>query len=763
MKIRFSKFFIGIGFLSLLLTGCQTQFSSKDVVGYHIDENGHLIIEYNDGSTKDMGEYHGPDGNNNYIVNFLNYDSSVLYTTSVARGGTAVYQGETPTRPKSDNYIYTFNGWSESLENVVGNLTVVAQYEMKDRYYTVTFNNWDGTLLTTQKVEYGSSAYYYGTPTRQSTNTTNYTFTGWDVDITNVKSNITATAQFTESTRYYTVTFKNYDGTSLGTEQVEYDGTVIYTKPNPTRAPDVQYASYTFTGWDKSLDHITENCVRTATYEHGPLQQYIVQFVDGDNATILQELTVDYGSSVSYSGIKTPTKTATAQYNYTFNGTWSTAVGSLSFVNTNMVAKPNFSSTLNKYTVTFKDSEGNILDTDTVDYGSSATYSGAEPTKESDDPNKYYAFSGWDISLDNITWDTTATAQFVQHTKFKKIAIGNGHYLAIGTDGYLYSWGSNGSGQCGDGTKTNISSPKKIETLGNNVTDIFAGANHSAAIVGNLASGGKYYMWGSSNYGQCANNSYDTSYMVPTEVVAPSSKWSGKFALGSQHTLGLTSTSSTSSQLFGWGYASDGGLGSSITWVTNPTSYGSYSSTIANDFEVYASNALSAIKAGTKLYMSGSNGSGQCGDGTTTKVKEWKEVNVPNGISSAALGKSCSAAINTNNELYVWGNNSNGQFGNGSTSNLYIPTKVELSFDLSSIKFINTMMIAKSTSGDYYYAGQDSASAFSSNGYSSQTTFKKVIDGSKNIVQIEGNSSTTFGITSDYKLVKISKSEFIYF
>ena len=87
MKKTLKNLFIGFGFLSLLLTGCQAGSNGKEVTGYHIDENGHLIIEYDDGSTKDMGEYHDADGNHNYTVKFLNYDSSVLFTTSVARGG----------------------------------------------------------------------------------------------------------------------------------------------------------------------------------------------------------------------------------------------------------------------------------------------------------------------------------------------------------------------------------------------------------------------------------------------------------------------------------------------------------------------------------------------------------------------------------------------------------------------------------------------------------------------------------------------------
>ena len=764
MKKTLKSIFIGVGFLSLLLTGCQSASNNREVVGYHVDENGHLIIEYNDGSTKDMGEYHDADGNHNYTVKFLNYDSSVLFTTSVARGGTAVYQGETPTRPKSDNYIYNFNGWSESLENVVGNMDVVAQYDMVDRYYTVTFNNYDGTLLTTQRVEYGASAYYYGTPTRPSSNTTNYTFNGWDVDLTNIKSNITATAQYTESTRYYTVTFKNWDGSNLGTEQVEYDGTVVYTKSEPYKAPDIQYASYTWTGWDQSLEHITENCTRTATFEHGPLQKYIVQFVDGDGFTILQESEVDYGSSITYTGTTTPTKKKTQQYSYTFDGTWTTAVGTLSFVDTNMVAKPNFTSSVNKYTVTFKDSEGNILDTDTVDYGSPASYSGVEPTKESEDENKYYSFKGWDISLSSITSDVVATAQFDLHIKFKKIVAGYAHYLAIGTDGYLYAWGSNGYGQLGDGTQTSSNSPKKIESLGNNVTDIFAGDYHSAAVTGNTRNGGKFYMWGNSDYGQCANSTYNTCVMVPTEVkpVTSSDVWYGEFGLGGNHTIAVSGPENNSARpIYGWGHGTNGQIGNNLTWKTTPTWLETPQRSNLAAYDVQCAGDNTAILIGTVLYTMGANDYGQIGNGNTTKVKQLTKITNPSGFSSYSLSSNYIGAIEENtNNLYMWGLNANGQFGNGTTSTCYVPTKIELDFGVDYVKCASGFTIVKSISNEYYVAGKNLNKSFGGNA-TSFSSFTRILENETGLLQIEASNSLVLTLDSNYRLSKLVNGELV--
>ena len=70
---------------------------------------------------------------------------------------------------------------------------------------------------------------------------------------------VTPTPTPTAAPNTYTVTFKDWDGTVLKTQQVSYGG---YATPpaNPTRP------GYTFTGWDRSYSYITANTVITALY-----------------------------------------------------------------------------------------------------------------------------------------------------------------------------------------------------------------------------------------------------------------------------------------------------------------------------------------------------------------------------------------------------------------------------------------------------------------------------------------------------------------
>ena len=157
-----------------------------------------------------------------------------------------------------DTYSVTspnVQGHSPSRQIVSGtmgatNMSVDVVYSANT--YTVTFKDWNGTVLKTQQVQYGGAATAPANPTR-----TGYTFTGWDKAFTNVTANLVVTAQYSINT--YTVTFKDWNGTVLKTQQVQYGGAA--TAPaNPTRT------GYTFTGWDQAFTNVTANLVVTAQY-----------------------------------------------------------------------------------------------------------------------------------------------------------------------------------------------------------------------------------------------------------------------------------------------------------------------------------------------------------------------------------------------------------------------------------------------------------------------------------------------------------------
>ena len=184
--------------------------------------------------------------------------SSAYFTTSKNTNGTIKLFGETTT----GTAYYTTD-------------PVVAQ----PTYYTVTFKDWDGTVLKTEEVLEGAAATAPADPTR-----TGYTFTGWDVDFTNVQSDLVVTAQYTINT--YTVTFKDWDGTVLKTETVNY-GASATAPADPTRE------GYTFTGWDVAFNNVTSDLIVTAQYtENAPQPAGLLGDVDCDGVLSMADISL---------------------------------------------------------------------------------------------------------------------------------------------------------------------------------------------------------------------------------------------------------------------------------------------------------------------------------------------------------------------------------------------------------------------------------------------------------------------------------------
>jgi hypothetical protein len=105
-------------------------------------------------------------------------------------------------------------------------------YKKSSKRYAVIFKDGDGNVLETKTVLQGDDAVYTGaTPTKTSTAQYHYTFTGWDRTLTNITSNITATAQFKSELRYYTINFINSDTLEvISSQSVAYGS--MPTKPD---------------------------------------------------------------------------------------------------------------------------------------------------------------------------------------------------------------------------------------------------------------------------------------------------------------------------------------------------------------------------------------------------------------------------------------------------------------------------------------------------------------------------------------------------
>ena len=265
---------------------------------------------------------------NQYTVTFKNEDGTVLQTGKWDYNDTPTYSGNTPTKAATDQYTYTFAGWTPTIAKVTGNATYTATFTSTDNQYTVTFKNEGGTVLQTGKWNYNATPTYSGeTPTKAATAQYTFTFAGWTPTIAKVTGNATYTATFTNTVNQYTVTFKNEDGTVLQSGKWDYNDTPIYSGDTPVKAATAQY-TYTFTGWAPAVAKVTGNATYTATFTSA-VNQYVVYF-DASNGTCnTSNKTVTFGES--YGTLPVPTREG-----FTFVG-WFTAANGGVLVNADTV------------------------------------------------------------------------------------------------------------------------------------------------------------------------------------------------------------------------------------------------------------------------------------------------------------------------------------------------------------------------------------------------------------------------------------------
>jgi len=204
---------------------------------------------------------------NKYKVTWKDYDGSELEVDQeVEYGATPAFNGATPERDMDAQYTYTFDGWNEEIQPVTGNASYTAKYSKVVNKYTVTWKNYDGTVLETdENVEYGTLPSYDGEdPKRAKTAETTYNWNLWDKEVVAVTGDVTYTAHFDTSKTKYSVKFLNWDDSEIKVvKNVDYDTPVgeVFDGEAPTR--DDTYVNYDFDSWEE-LERDEVNYIRTA-------------------------------------------------------------------------------------------------------------------------------------------------------------------------------------------------------------------------------------------------------------------------------------------------------------------------------------------------------------------------------------------------------------------------------------------------------------------------------------------------------------------
>lgn len=135
-----------------------------------------------------------------------------------------------------------FAKWDKDFSKVTEDIEVSAVYELNE--YTVTFKNGE-TTLKTEMVKHGFAATapnVYDTATKK--------FVGWDKSFDNVTSDIIVNAKF--ETKKFTLTFINFDGTSVYMEEVEYGASIDSHFETADSAATYDATILDYDGWYKA-------------------------------------------------------------------------------------------------------------------------------------------------------------------------------------------------------------------------------------------------------------------------------------------------------------------------------------------------------------------------------------------------------------------------------------------------------------------------------------------------------------------------------
>ncbi|MET3176385.1 UNVERIFIED_ORG: alpha-tubulin suppressor-like RCC1 family protein [Arthrobacter sp. UYCu721] len=259
--------------------------------------------------------------------------------------------------------------------------------------------------------------------------------------------------------------------------------------------------------------------------------------------------------------------------------------------------------------------------------------------------------------------DSNVPVQVSGLTGVKEIASDGGSTYALLNDGTVRAWGGNRSGQLGIGTTVDSRVPVQVTGL----TGVKTVAAYGGVSAYALLTDGSVRAWGSNSSGQLGNGT-TTDSNVPVQVSGLSTVKSLSINLGSVAAL-LTDGSVRTWGNNGYGQLGDGTTSNSSIPV-QVDGLGGVSGLYSSYFSSYAILADGSVRAW------GYNNSGQLGNGTTTNSSVPVQVATLTGVKGLGFNIGSAYVVLQDGSVRAWGSNYAGQLANGTTTDSSFPVVI---------------------------------------------------------------------------------------
>jgi alpha-tubulin suppressor-like RCC1 family protein len=331
----------------------------------------------------------------------------------------------------------------------------------------------------------------------------------------------------------------------------------------------------------------------------------------------------------------------------------------------------------------------------------------------------------------SATGDTLNRSSPTQVGTSSWVAISSGegsHTVAIRSDGALFAWGLNASGQLGDATTANKSSPVQI-SFGNSSWSIVSAGTDT---TGGITITGLLYMWGLGTSGQLGDI---TAVSKSSPTVVPGS-WAS-ISVGPSHALAIRSDNT----LWAWGLGTSGQLGDgTVANKSSPTQIGT-----SSWLQVSAGDLHSlGIQADKSLWAWGAGAAGQLG--ALTESKSWVQI---------AQGNGYTIAKRNDGTIWSWGTNTNGPLATSDTLNRSSPTQIGTSsWSQVFVSISSTYAGAIKGDGTLYAWGLNSSGQLGDGTTINRSSPVQVLEkmSAMSWIGVSGGNDSTVGITTDGKL-----------